>query len=182
MRLHSSRELNVTLFRQVNGSGIAVSCPKNYKTPVRLTFTNSTNASPSAIVPTNTCGRTDKMVALGTSEMDLMSNKILWSKLGSMSRGFQGGAGGGSCGRETESTRGRRVTCGVSLPTSSGILCLGIYTCHWAAQGLHGKGRFKCLIYSQSAEEQSLYESELHQQPSAMLCCMLWRVQCLYNI
>lgn len=82
-----------------------------------------------------------------------MSNKILWSKLGSVSRGFQGRAGGGSCGRETESMRGRLVTCGISLLTSSGILCLGIYTCHRAVESLHGKGRLKRLIYSQLAED-----------------------------
>lgn len=126
--------------------GIVVSCSTNYTLLVRLTFTDGTDASPGAVVPAYTCGRTDKMVALGTSEMDLVSYKILWAKLGSMSRSFQRRAGGGSCGRETESMRGRLVTCGVSLLTSSGILCLGKYTCHRVEQGLHGKRRLKCLI------------------------------------
>lgn len=40
---------------------------------------------------------------------------------------------------EKESMREMLVTCGVSLPTSSGILCLGIYTCHLAAARFHGK-------------------------------------------
>lgn len=142
--------------RQVNKLGFDLFYSTNFQVrgiTICLTFTDGTDARPGAVVPANTCGRTDEMVALGTSEMDLMSDKILWAKLRSVSRGFQGGAGGGSCGREKESTRGRLVTCGVSLPTSSGILCLGIYTCHWAVQSLHGKGRFKCLIYSQPAEE-----------------------------
>lgn len=44
---------------------------------MRLTFTDGTDASPGAIVLANTCGRTDKLVAQGASEMDLVSNKIL---------------------------------------------------------------------------------------------------------
>lgn len=40
-------------------------------------FTDCTDASPGAVIPANTCGRTNKMVSLGTSEMDLMSDKIL---------------------------------------------------------------------------------------------------------
>lgn len=117
---------------------MAISCSTNHMLPMRLTFTDGTDASPGAIVPTNTRGRTNKMVALWTSKMDLMSYKILWAKLGSMSGGFQRGAGGGSCGRK-ESMRRRLVTCGVSLPTSSGILCLGIYTCHRQCRAFMGK-------------------------------------------
>lgn len=117
---------------------MATSFSTNHMFPMRLTFTDGTDASPGAIVPANTRGRTDKMVALWTSKMDLMSNKILWAKLGSMSGGFQRGAGVGSCGRK-ESMRRRLVTCGVSLPTSSGILCLGIYTCHRQCRAFMGK-------------------------------------------
>lgn len=65
-----------------------------------LTFAISSDASPTSIVLTNTCRRTNKLVAWGTSEMDLMSNKILWAKLCSVSRGFQGGAGSRNCGGE----------------------------------------------------------------------------------
>ncbi len=72
---------------------------------MRLTFTEGTDAGPGAIVLADTRGRADQMVALGTSEMDLMSDKILWAKLGSVSGGFQRGAGGGSCGTEKESTK-----------------------------------------------------------------------------
>lgn len=79
------------------------SCSVNYKLPTKLTFTHGTDPSPGAIVAANTSRGTNKMVTLGASEMDLMPNKILWSELGSVSRGFQGRAGGGSCGRETES-------------------------------------------------------------------------------
>lgn len=111
----------------INFYGMAV----NYL-PVRLTFTDGTDASPGAIVPANSRGRSHKLVALGTSEMDLMSNKVLGAKFGSMSRGFQRRAGGGSCGREKKNLREMLVTCGISLPTSSGILCLRIYTCHLA--------------------------------------------------
>lgn len=39
-------------------------------------FTDDTDAGPGAIDPADASGRTDKMEALGTSEMDLMSNKI----------------------------------------------------------------------------------------------------------
>lgn len=59
-------------------------------------------------------------------------------------------------GAVEERRRVRRVTCGVSLPASSGILRPGIYTCHWAARSLHGKQMFKCLIYSQPAKDQPL--------------------------
>lgn len=139
---------------------------------MRLTFTDGTDASPGAVVPAKTGGRTDKMVALGTSEMDLMSNKVLWAKLGSLSRGFQRGAGGWSCGGEKESTRDMLVTCGVSLLTSSGILCLGIYTCHWTVQSLHGKGRSKRLIYSHTAQNQPF---SCARTPPAAKC---WCVAC----
>lgn len=115
--------------------GIPVIFPLN---KLQLTFTHWTDTSPGAVVAANPRGRADEMVALGASEMDLMSDKILWAKLCSMSRGFQGGAGGGSCGRKKQSTRGRLVTCGISLPTSCGILCLGIYTCRWAFMGNYG--------------------------------------------
>lgn len=47
--------------------------------------------------------------------------------------------GWGGEGQEKESMRAMLVTCGVSLPTSSGILCLGIYTCHLAEGRFHGK-------------------------------------------
>lgn len=83
------------------------------------------------------------MVTLGTSEVNLMSDKVLGAKFGTKSWGSQRGAGGGSCRRGKESIREMQVTCGVSLPTSSGILRLGIYTCHWAVQIFKGKERQK---------------------------------------
>lgn len=59
-------------------------------------FTDGAGTGPGAVVPARTRGRTNEPVALGTSEMHLVSNKILGAKLGSMSRGFQRGAGDGS--------------------------------------------------------------------------------------
>lgn len=154
---------------------MAISCSTNHMLPMRLTFTDGTDASPGAIVPTNTRGRTNKMVALWTSKMDLMSYKILWAKLGSMSGGFQRGAGGGSCGRK-ESMRRRLVTCGVSLPTSSGILCLGIYTCHRQCRAFMGKDGSDASFTVNQHTSGCLYVSQLHQQPNVMLCCILWKV------
>lgn len=119
-----------------------------------LTFTSCADATPGAIVLANTRGGASEVVALGTSEMNLMSDKVLRAKLGTRSWGSQRGAGGGSCRRGKKSTREMQVTCGVSLPTSSGILRLGIYTCHWAARSLPGKRWLKCLIYSHTATSQ----------------------------
>lgn len=72
-----------------------------------LTFAGGIDATPGAVVPANTCCRADQLEALGTHEMDLVSDKELGAKLGSVSRGFQRGAGGGSCGREGEKERRR---------------------------------------------------------------------------
>lgn len=119
-----------------------------------FTFTNCADATPGAIVLANTCGGAGKAVALGASEMNLMSDKMLRTKLGTERWGSQRRAGGGSCRRGEESTREMQVTCGVSLPTSSGILRLGIYTCHWAMPSLQGKRSLKRLIYSHTATGQ----------------------------
>lgn len=64
-----------------------------------LTFTNCADAIPGAVVLANTCGGAGEVVALGTSEMNLMSDKVLRAKLGTKSWGSQRGAGGGSCRR-----------------------------------------------------------------------------------
>lgn len=130
-----------------------------------LTFAGGIDATPGAVVPANTCCRADQLEALGTHEMDLVSDKELGAKLGSVSRGFQRGAGGGSCGREgeKESMREMLVTCGVSLPTSSGILCLGIYTCHLAAARFHGK---KDAWKASRRPGERFNLSQVHQQPN----------------
>lgn len=146
---------------------------------MKLTFTGYVSAGPGAIFPANSRRRTHKVIAWGTSEMDLVANKILWPELGSMSRGFQGGAGGGCCGRKKKGTRGRLVTCGISLPTSSGILCLRIYTCLWAVQKLHGKRLFNASFTVIGQRNSHFYESEVYQHSDVMLCIVLWKVWCI---
>lgn len=54
--------------------GFVLSYFINYQLPAILTFADGTDASPGAILPANTCGRTNNMEALETSEMDLMPN------------------------------------------------------------------------------------------------------------
>lgn len=139
-----------------------------------LTFTSCADATPGAIVLADTRGGASEAVALGTSEMNLMSDKVLRAKLGTKSWGSQRGAGGGSCRRGKKSTREMQVTCGVSLPTSSGILRLGIYTCHWAARSLPGKRWLKCLIYSHTATSQ-----QNSSNSQALLLRLLWLLRLL---
>lgn len=129
---------------------------------VMLTFAGGIDATPGAVVPAKARRRANQLEALGTHEMDLVSDKELGAKLGSVSWGFQRGAGGGSWMREKESMREMLVTCGVSLPTSSGILCLGIYTCHLAAATFHGEktlGRPSVDPGSNSMDHQSTCSS-----------------------
>lgn len=90
-------------------SGCDISC-----TP-QLTFTNCADARPGAVVSAGSRGRTNELVPLGASEMNLVSNQVLWAKLCSVSRGFQGGAGGGSC-RERERGKKRSMRDGKRAP------------------------------------------------------------------
>lgn len=64
-----------------------------------LTFTSRADATPGAVVLANTRGGAGEAVALGTGEMNLVSDKVLRAKLGTKSWGSQRGAGGGSCRR-----------------------------------------------------------------------------------
>lgn len=145
-----------------------------------LTFTNCADATPGAIVLANPCGGAGEVVALGTSEMNFMSHKVFRAKLGTKRWGSQRGAGGGSCRRGKERIREMQVTCGVSLPTSSGILRLGIYTCHWAARLFQGKRSLKSLIYSHTATSQQ--NSSNSQVLLLLLCCVFWNAWIIHTI
>lgn len=78
VRLHSSPESNVTLVSHMaNKVGFVARGIGLEFLYLLLTFTDGTDAGPGAVVPADTHGGADEMVALGTSEMDLMSNEIL---------------------------------------------------------------------------------------------------------
>lgn len=132
------------------------------KPTIGLTFANCADAAPGAVVLANACGGAGEVVALGTSEVNLMPDKVLGAKLGTKSRGSQRGAAGGSCKRGEKSKREMQVTCGASLPTSSGILRPGTYTCHWAV-----RKRLEKIVEMLNLQSHSNGPTDLQQQPGA---------------
>lgn len=100
MRPHSSPEANATRVSHTGKNQAVLEADGRGNFCVLLTVTDGADAGPGAVVPADTSGGADEMVARETSEMDFVSEKILGAELGSVGGGFQRGAGGGSCERE----------------------------------------------------------------------------------